>query len=261
MSDEPVTFSFGKNWESFLETISGDQVKSAIQDIEEWIGKENVEGKTILDIGCGSGIHSLAFFLLGAKTIHSFDYDIISVKTTKKLWEQYNKPANWDIFQGSILDDEFIKKSRLYDIVYAWGVLHHTGDIWKAIGNAASLVREGGIFWISVYAKGPNYPKHLKLKKKYNAASPAGKKMLEYFFILKKMAKRVLNFQNPFGWNEKKTRGMDTYHDIVDWLGGLPYEVASENEILGFCAQRGFILDRIWANGEGGCSIYVFHRS
>lgn len=260
METEKITFQFGKNWESFLKTISEDQIRSALQDIEQWIGKENIAGKTVLDIGCGSGIHSLAFYMLGAKSIDSFDYDPFSVKTTKSLWEKYNKPANWNVFQGSILDSELIKRLNSYDIVYSWGVLHHTGEMWKAIDNAASLVKKGSYFWISIYAKGPNYLKQLHLKRKYNAASSIGKTWLEYNYIFKLMGWRLIHLKNPFNWNEKITRGMDTYHDIIDWLGGLPYEVASEDEIVQFCANRGFILKRIKVLGEGGCNIYVFSR-
>jgi len=261
MDNQKITFYFGKNWEDFLKTISEDQIKSAIQDIEEWLGKDKIIGKSVLDIGCGSGIHSLAYYLLGAKSIDSFDFDPFSIKTTQSLWEKNNKPQNWKIFQGSILDTDLLNGLNHYDIVYSWGVLHHTGDLWKAIENAAYLVKPGGYFWISIYAKGPDYGKHLRLKRRYNAATPLGKRWMEFVFILKVMAWRSVHLQNPFAWNAKKSRGMDTYHDIVDWLGGLPYEVATEDEIVQFCRNRGLVLERIKVIGEGGCNIYVFRRS
>jgi len=260
MNEEKISFSFGKNWEDFSKTITDNEVKSAIQDIEEWIGKERIVDKTVLDIGCGSGIHSLAYFLLGAKSIDSFDFDSFSVKTTRSLWEKYNKPINWKVFPGSILDRAFLDQLPKYDIVYSWGVLHHTGEMWKAIENAAALVKPDGYFWISIYAKGPKYGEHLALKRKYNAASTLGKRWMELRFILRLMAGRFRCHQNPFAWNQKSTRGMDTYHDMIDWLGGLPYEVASEDEIEQFCKERGMVLERTKINGEGGCNIYFFKR-
>lgn len=260
MRQEIITFSFGKNWESFISTVSDEQVRSALLDIEQWLGREKITGKTILDIGCGSGIHSLAFLMLGAERIDSFDYDISSVNATRSLWERNAKSERWNIFQGSILDTGFTGRLPAYDIVYAWGVLHHTGDMWSAINNAAALVRDGGYLWISIYVKGPRYSSHLQLKKRYNAASALGKWWMETVFIIKIMGWRALNLKNPFAWNEKKSRGMDTYHDIVDWLGGLPYEVASEDEVVRFCLERSFVLYRIKVIGEGGCNVYVFRK-
>jgi 2-polyprenyl-6-hydroxyphenyl methylase/3-demethylubiquinone-9 3-methyltransferase len=66
--------------------------------------------------------------------------------------------------------------------------------------------------------------------------------------------------QNPFAWNEKKDRGMDVYHDLLDWLGGLPYEVASKEEVIAFCGARGLVLKKLNEIGEGACNSYLFSR-
>jgi SAM-dependent methyltransferase len=142
--------------------------------------------------------------------------------------------------------------------VYSWGVLHHTGAMWEAVENATRLLAPGGILWISLYKKGPRYEKDLALKKRYNAASELGKRWLIGRRVLRFMLRRLKRFQNPLAWNEKKRRGMTRYHDIVDWLGGLPYETATEDEVVRFMRKRGLILERIDAHKEGGCSSYVF---
>ena len=138
------------------------------------------------------------------------------------------------------------------------GVLHHTGGMWEAIDNSIRLVKPGGKLWISLYAKGPRYPEDLALKQKYNVSSRLGKKWMIYKTIGSTMLRRLVHFDNPFTWNEKRCRGMNVYHDIVDWLGGLPYEVASEDEVVRVCREKGLILERIKAAVEGGCSTYVF---
>ncbi len=74
------------------------------------------------------------------------------------------------------------------------------------------------------------------------------------------MIKRLLSGKNPFSWNEIKERGMDVYHDIIDWLGGLPYEVASPEEVINFCESRNFKLLKIERRGEGANSIYLFKK-
>jgi 2-polyprenyl-3-methyl-5-hydroxy-6-metoxy-1,4-benzoquinol methylase len=258
LKEEAITFSFGKNWRDFVETVSEDSVRRAMSDIEEWLGGASVSGKTILDIGCGSGIHSLCFYLLGAKEVVSLDLDPYSVESTQVLWEKAKKPANWKILHGSILDKEFVGSLGRSEVVYSWGVLHHTGAMWEAIGNACSLVERGGHFWIAIYVKGQKYPEHLKLKQSYNRASVLGKKVMVWKAIYKLMRERLGAGLNPFKWNTKHERGMDVYHDIIDWLGGLPYEVASKEEIVGFCGERGFVLEKIKELPEGGNNMYLF---
>jgi SAM-dependent methyltransferase len=258
MQSEVITFSFGKNWRSFVDQMSQDAVTHARRDIEEWLGAESIAGKTVLDIGSGSGIHSLCYFLLGAKEIVSVDVDPHSVEATRQLWRNAGSPENWRVIHGSILDREFTGTLGKHDIVYSWGVLHHTGAMWEAMANACSRVEQGGRFWIAIYVKGPSYPQHLALKQKYNRSSLLGKKMMIWKYILGLMRNRWKAGKNPFGWNETYYRGMDVYHDIVDWYGGLPYEVASKEEVVDFCEGRGFSVMRIDELGEGANNMYLF---
>ena len=259
MKQNKITFSFGENWQDYLKAITPDDIDKAKRDIEEWLGADYVAGKTVLDIGSGSGVHSLAFHLLGAKQVYSFDYDKNSVSATRTLWEKEAKPANWTVAHGSVLDKDYLQSlGGPFDIVYSWGCLHHTGSMWEAIGNSLQLVKPGGKLWLALYAKGPRYPRDLALKQRYNAASDLGKRWMVFQRIVRTMLVRLRYLKNPFAWNEKKERGMNVYHDIIDWLGGLPYEVAGENEMVQFGRKSGFVLERIKADREGNCSIYVF---
>lgn len=258
MEQEVITFSFGQNWKSYVQTVSEDSIKLALSDIEEWLERDFIRGKTVLDAGCGSGIHSLCFYLLGAKEVVSFDADPRSVEATRFLWESKGRPSNWKILQGSVLDKDFIKSLGTHEIVYSWGVLHHTGAMWEAIDAAGSLVGPEGLYWIAIYVKGPNYPDHLALKQAYNRASDMGKKLIVGKEIFRIMWRRMKQHQNPFTWNENKDRGMTIYHDLIDWLGGLPYEVASKEEVLEFCESRGFALAKIKRGYEGGLNTFLF---
>lgn len=260
MTVEKVSFSFGENWSDFIRDVSEEEVRRAEDDIREWLGADAVAGKDVIDVGSGSGIHSLAYVNLGARRVRSFDYDPLSVEATKKLWASVGEPANWTVEHGSILDEDFVEQLGTYDIVYSWGVLHHTGAMWQAIENAYSLVKPDGMLWIAIYQKGPRYPKDLELKRRYNAASDFGKRVMVTRRILRIMLSRLRHCRNPFAWNEASPRGMNRYHDLIDWLGGLPYEVATEDEIVTSAAQHGFVLKRIKVAPEGGCSKYVFRR-
>jgi SAM-dependent methyltransferase len=256
-----ITFSFGENWQSYLATLSDDAIRRAAADIAAWIPPDEIAGRSVLDIGSGSGIHSLCFQRFGADRVVSIDADPASVDATLLLWEAEGSPESWQVSQASILDEQAVAELPPSEIVYSWGVLHHTGDLWKALHYAASLVKDDGRLWIAIYQAGPSYERHVQLKRRYNAASKRGKRFYEWREIAKTMAARARRGKNPLRWNQRRERGMSTYHDIVDWLGGLPYEVANEDEIVRFGLAHDLVLERIRVRPEGACSNYLFRRS
>lgn len=258
MADK-ITFSFGENWQHYLTTVSDADIKKSMLELEDILGIENIENKSVIDIGCGSGIHSLSFLKLKAASVFSFDFDERSVAATETLNNQAGNPPNWKIERASALDKKYMESIGLFDIVYSWGVLHHTGKMWKAIEYCTKLVKPGGFFLLGIYGDVNHYQRDLALKKAYNNASAIGKKWMVYSRILKKMLLRIIKFQNPFTWNEKRGRGMNYYNDLIDWLGGLPYEVASEDEIVRFFTARNFVLHRI--NVRRAVFTYLFKKS
>lgn len=267
-----ITFSFGKNWQAYLRAADDEAVGLAQADVLHWLGRGAIEGRSVLDVGSGSGIHSLAFWQLGAESIHSLDVDSASVEATRSVWTEAGRPANWQVLEASILDAGLPGRLKPdgYEIVYSWGVLHHTGAMWEALGKTLGLVAEGGRLWIGLYASGPRYEQILALKRSYNAGGSSKRWLLERRLILRSILRQGANssrallrldfkhLTNPLRWNRRVGRGMDTYHDIVDWLGGLPYEEADHNEVISFVRPLGFVLDRLEPAAEGGITIYLF---
>ena len=158
-------FEFGKNWTIFLQSLNENRIMLAEKSLQEKLNIKSLQGKSFLDIGSGSGLFSLAAKRLGAK-VYSFDFDPYSVNCTTELKEKYFSNDNdWVISTGSVLDDEFMSSLSKFDIVYSWGVLHHTGDLLKALENAALRVSNNGYLFIAIYndqgkvMKGPNYTK------------------------------------------------------------------------------------------------------
>ena len=257
-------FGFGRNWEAFSARIDSTVFDTAQTSIRKMLEVENLSGKRVLDIGCGSGLFSLAARELGAAVV-SFDYDPTSVSTTRALQERYRPgDTGWIIEQGSVLDRRYLEHLGQFDVVYSWGVLHHTGAMWTAIENAASHVKPGGRFFVAIYNdQGRASTRWLKIKKLYNALPGP----LRWLVLIPAairlrgpMLVRGLLHGNPFKPFREygRERGMSHWHDVVDWVGGLPFEVATPEEIFRFLRERGFKLDALKTCGGGrGCNEFV----
>ena len=266
--EEKITFSFGKNWQNFLKSLNEERFNNAKLSLAEFLSLDDLQGKSFLDIGCGSGLFSYAAFNLSAKKIVSFDVDSLSVRCCQYLHEKANSPENWEVYQGSILDKSLISKLGKFDIVYAWGVLHHTGKMWGAIKNSAELVNKDGYYYIVIYNKvesilGSKF--WLRIKKLYNSSPRIGKYVLETLYTLFDFAPDLIRLRNPIVKikNYASRRGMNWRTDVIDWLGGYPYEFATVEEIFEFMKTNlsDFNLVNIkTTNGLGGNS-YLFRSN
>jgi 2-polyprenyl-3-methyl-5-hydroxy-6-metoxy-1,4-benzoquinol methylase len=255
-------FGFGANWLDYQTSVTDARLAAARADLEAWLGTRSLAGKRVLDIGSGSGVHSLCLHAMGATELVSFDFDAESVEATARLHASAGAPASWTVRRGSVLDAAFISSLGTFDLVYSWGVLHHTGQMRQAIAHACRCVNVGGQLFISIYAKGPNYAADLALKQRYHAASLSGKRRMEFEWITERYALRRAAGQVPDDWwTEGRERGMDSYCDLVDWLGGLPYEVATADELITQLRASGIETRRLReCPGDGGCHILVGAR-
>jgi len=176
-------------------------------------------------------------YTLDAKEIISIDVDPFSIECAKILKNIVKNPNNWKIYQGSIMDKDFISQFGNFDIVYSWGVLHHTGKMWEAIRNTCSLVKDNGLLYLAIYNKTKISKYWLKIKEFYNICPKLGKISMNFsFFVIFHFLLPLFQFENPFKKVNayKKKRGMDPFIDIRDWLGGIPYEYATSKEVIRF---------------------------
>ena len=260
-------FQFGQNCTRFLSVLSDDRIKHAEQVLKGFLRCDRLDGQTFLDVGSGSGLMSLAARRLGAK-VSSFDYDPHSVACTTELRRRYfPNDVYWEVQQASVLDCNFLAGIPPHDIVYSWGVLHHTGSMWEALGNVGPLVAPGGKLYIAIYNdQGPASRRWRRFKKAYVAAPRPIQPALAAGVVVRQWTLTALrDFMKlrPFHtWrNYGSRRGMSPWYDAVDWAGGYPFEVASPEEIFEFYRQRGFELFNLRTVGGGtGCNEFVFLR-
>ena len=259
-------FRFGKNWSDFLQKLNQGRIAHAQSSLQEMLGESLKKNQSFIDIGSGSGLSSLAAWKLGL-IVTSFDFDRDSVMCTSLLKEEYaqNDP-NWKIHEGSILDPAFISKLGLFDVVYSWGVLHHTGRMWDALNNAVSLVKPGGVLFIALYNdQGFRSKIWTVVKRLYNANALGRLAMTGIFvpyFFLGGLVNDLFRLRNPLTRFSayQSNRGMSLYNDWIDWIGGYPFEVASTEIIESHLTKLGFERIKLKKTSSLGCNEFVYRK-
>ncbi len=264
MTLKTARFEFGQNWADYLSLVSDDTLEKAQRSFEEFTGLHSLQDKSFLDLGCGSGIHSLVAYRLHADPLVSFDYDTESVETCRRLQSsQAPEAKHWSITQGDVLDKAFLGRLGTFDYVYSWGVLHHTGRLWEAVQNAQFLVAPDGFLHVAIYNK------HWtswgwKCVKALYVHSPKGvqSSWLALYVAWERMKLWLRHRGRTAAWIEQytKDRGMLWRTNLRDWLGGYPYEYATVPEVTTFLLARGFKTLKVAPNRGTGCSEFLFQR-
>lgn len=264
-------FGFGANWDQFLAVLNDERIDAAVASLQDYLGVDSLRGKRFLDIGSGSGLFSLAARRLGA-IVTSFDFDPQSVACTGELKRRYfPHDEHWQIEQGSALDGEYLENLGTFDVVYSWGVLHHTGAMWVGIENAIGRVeRETGKLFIAIY-NDQGWKSHLWwfVKLFYNRI-PKFLRTPYVFFVstavrLLVILKYTIKLKPMVAISplirDERVRGMSGKYDRVDWIGGFPYEFAAFDVLVDYFVSRGFSVIKANRNTSDGCHQLSLRRT
>ena len=251
-------FEFGENWLGYLKEINSERILVAEKSLLEMFEMERFDNLTFLDAGCGSGLFSLAARNLGAK-VFSFDYDPKSAQCASALKNRYyREDSNWQIEEGSVLDLGYLEKIGTYDLVYCWGVIHHTGQLMKGLENITVTVKSDGKIFVALYNDQGIASKYWRVVKQCYVRYTFTRPILIFVHLLYPVLPSLVLKRLR---KEKIPRGMSAWHDFLDWLGGYPFETSTVNEVFSFFKTKGFRLQNLkTVGGKMGCNEFLFGK-
>jgi 2-polyprenyl-6-hydroxyphenyl methylase/3-demethylubiquinone-9 3-methyltransferase len=251
-----TAFTFGRNWQDFSRQLDEDRVRSAERSLVDLLGRESLAGASLIDVGAGSGLFSIAALRLGAAFVVALDRDEDCVTVIRQNAQRLLDAESIErlrIVTGDVLRTDTLPP-RTFDVVYAWGSLHHTGAMWTALANAAGLCRPGAQLAVAIYNRKWSSPGWLVCKRVYHAAPAPVRLAMVASLAGTRSAVRLLIGKAP----ARADRGMSIWYDAIDWLGGLPYECTSPEELRRFLEPRGFVLEQCRTTRRHGCNELVF---
>ena len=261
-------FAFGENWASYAASVGTAQIAEARDALAAFLDLASLVGMSFLDIGSGSGIHSLAALQLGAPRVVALDIDPPSVATTQEMLRRHAPPdADYEVRRTSILAPD-LPATDAFDIVYSWGVLHHTGDLREAMVQAAGMVKPGGLFAFALYGR-TTLCGFWKAEKRFYSAAPAWiQSAIRVAFVTLLRLRLAISGRSftTYVGNYSRQRGMDFFHDAHDWLGGWPYESIDPRDVerllapLGFARLHSKIQHQRLGLFGSGCNEYLYRR-
>lgn len=133
-----------------LEFFHEQSVKryTAEPHIRDFAQFHSYQGKRVLEIGCGIGADAVEFVKNGAEYV-GIDISEESIKLSQQRFELEKLPAEFYVYNA--VDD--LTKFGKFDLVYAFGVIHHYPNAERVIENIANVCNKDSEFKMLVYSK------------------------------------------------------------------------------------------------------------
>lgn len=197
---------------------------------------QDVRGKSVLDAGCGTGIFSTIFARNGAAKVLGIDISEGSLETAKALKAKFHL-ENTDFKKQDMLALPFEDES--FDIVWAWGTVHHTTDPFRAMCELTRVLKTGGSILLAVYTRTKVTFLHEIIRKTLIRTPRKTWKALSKILALL-LYPVVLVFKK----REKSRKGEKLEELIMDWYFVPIRHYYYPEEIKTFLEEQGFAVEK-----------------
>ncbi|MFQ6082591.1 MAG: class I SAM-dependent methyltransferase [Candidatus Aminicenantia bacterium] len=231
MNKEKVSRFYDIVWTEYLPEYEASQ-----SHLELFFKDDEIVNRTILDAGCGTGIFTIIFANKGAKKVIGVDISEGSLNTGRELKEKF-KLSNVEFQKDDMLNLSF--KENTFDIVWAWGTIHHTEDPYKAMEELIRVLKKDGIFFMALYKKTKLTFIH-EIIRRVLIKTPR-----KSWTILSKI---MAFFLSPivflFKKREKSRKGEKLEELILDWYFVPIRHYFYPERIKSFLEKRNFIIEK-----------------
>ncbi|MBN1271496.1 MAG: class I SAM-dependent methyltransferase [Candidatus Aminicenantes bacterium] len=206
---------------------------------ELFYSEKEVKSKWVLDAGCGTGIFSIIFANKGAGQVTGIDISEGSLNTARKLSKKFGlKNTRFEKQDMLALPYE----SEFFDIVWAWGTVHHTTDPLRAVNELIRVLKKEGSLLLAVYTRTKLTFIH-EIIRKTLVRTPR--------WSWKSLCKILAFFLAPvvflFKRREKSRKGETLEELIMDWYFVPIRHYYKPEEIKNHLGKKGFIIENFLA--------------
>jgi len=209
---------------------------SCCEHVELFFSDAEIEGKRILDAGCGMGVFSVVFGKKGAARVIGIDLSEEGVRRAQRAASHFNL-SNVEFREGNILRLPYPDGS--FDIVWSWGTLHHTAEPLKALEELIRVLKNGGTLFVTLYRSTKLSFLHEGIRKTLRLAHR------RMWPLLAKLIALALFPATLFLKRRKKARAGENLSDLVlDWYFNPVRHYYRPGEIRQLLEQEGLIIEK-----------------
>jgi len=230
MNKERVGQFYDVLWQEYTPNLSASK-----RHWNTFFQAPGVKGKRVLDAGCGPGVFSLIFAQKEASCVIGVDISQESLKAAQRLRKSSRLRAI-ELIRNDVLSLCF--KNESFDIVWAWGTVHHTTDPYQGLSELIRVLRPGGSLLLAVYRKTSLTSLH-ELLRKILIRTPKFS-----WLLLAKLLSHVLSPITALFKKREKSRQGETLEELVlDWFFVPIKHFFHPKEVQSFLEANGLTIE------------------